>query len=241
MVSRILAAIAVWFVLSLTVGYALQEASAAGRLKAVPTPGVVLIHGGGFVGGDPSSMEADANYFRSAGYRALTCRYTLGNIGAAITDVHNCVKTFKEQGRKVILWGVSAGGTLAEAVGLTGYGDLIVAAMAPTNFNNWVSPDPAGWYGSPSYWAYMGNPTTAQKAAWSPVNRIDYDSAPLLMLHSYNDTLVGLEQPNQLAQAIAAKGRPANFIMMDTGHVFNDAAKWQAVQWMVQKLPPSGV
>lgn len=225
-------------------GYSIDDAQAARKAVAsqlMPTPGIVLVHGGGFTGGSTSTMEDESASFRSAGYKTLNCNYSLTNIGQAITDVHNCVKTFKDQGRKVILWGESAGGTLAEAVGVTGYADAVVAAASPTNFLNWKAPD-GEWFGTDIWWAnaFTVPVTLEQRRAWSPLFRIDSDSAPLLLFHSNNDTLVGLEQPTQLYQALQARGREVGFVPMgDSYHSFTGGYQAIAANWVTSRWPPS--
>lgn len=92
-----------------------------------PFPAVVLVHGGGWVAGDPSVMAGLARYLSSNGYVTVNTSYALarGEPGfpAAVDDVACAVAfaaTHPDSDGSVAVIGHSAGAHLSALVGLTG-------------------------------------------------------------------------------------------------------------------------
>src|SRR4051794_25618116 len=92
-------------------------------------PGVVLIHGGGFNGGDPKALLPLAAKLAQAGYvaAAVSYRFTprfqfpaqLHDVKAAVRFLRSNAERFSLQPDKMCAVGRSAGGTLALFLGLT--------------------------------------------------------------------------------------------------------------------------
>lgn len=97
-----------------------------------PFPSVVLVHGGGWVAGDPSIMRPLANYLTDAGYITVNTPYKLSDSDAgfpqAVDDVACAVRyaaAHPDSDGTVALIGHSAGAHISAIVALTGdlYGD----------------------------------------------------------------------------------------------------------------------
>jgi len=93
-----------------------------------PFPGVVLVHGGGWVTGDPSIMDPLADYLNANGFLTVNTRYTLATLEhpgfpAAIEDVGCAVRfasTHPDSDGSVAVIGHSAGAHIGAIVALTG-------------------------------------------------------------------------------------------------------------------------
>lgn len=97
-----------------------------------PFPSVVLVHGGGWVAGDPSIMRALASHLTAAGFLTVNTPYMLANrdpgFPGALDDVACAVRYAAAHPRSdgtVAIVGHSAGAHLAAVVALTGdrYGE----------------------------------------------------------------------------------------------------------------------
>lgn len=92
-----------------------------------PFPTVVLVHGGGWVAGDPSSMTDLAVYLTENGFLTVNTPYQLAvdaaSFPAAVDDVACAVRlaaSLPESNGKVAVLGHSAGAHLSALVALTG-------------------------------------------------------------------------------------------------------------------------
>ncbi len=104
------------------------------------TPTVLLLHGGGWHGGNASSMDAWRADFEAHGYRARAIAYPLGSVTGSIDFVNAVVQEERLRGAPVIAYGISAGGTIAAALAATGRVNGAVDLMGPTDFTRWLSP-----------------------------------------------------------------------------------------------------
>lgn len=93
-----------------------------------PFPAVVLVHGGGWVGGDPGIMRPLADYLNANGYLTVNTRYALSSLEEpgfpqAIDDVACAVRlaaSHPDSDGTVALIGHSAGAHIGAVVALTG-------------------------------------------------------------------------------------------------------------------------
>ncbi|HEX6220127.1 MAG TPA: alpha/beta hydrolase [Acidimicrobiia bacterium] len=93
-----------------------------------PFPAVVLVHGGGWVTGDPSIMGPLARHLNDNGFLTVNTRYALSSLGVpgyprAVDDVACAVRvaaTHPESDGTVAIIGHSAGAHLGALVALTG-------------------------------------------------------------------------------------------------------------------------
>lgn len=92
-----------------------------------PFPAVVLVHGGGWLGGDPSIMRSLATFLTSEGFLTVNTPYKLSNespgFPQAVDDVACAVRyaaAHPDSDGTVALIGHSAGGQISAIVALTG-------------------------------------------------------------------------------------------------------------------------
>jgi acetyl esterase/lipase len=92
-----------------------------------PFPAVVLVHGGGWLGGDPSIMRALARFLTDEGFLTINTPYKLSNeslgFPEAVDDVACAVRyaaAHPDSDGTVALIGHSAGGHISAIVALTG-------------------------------------------------------------------------------------------------------------------------
>ncbi len=76
-------------------------------------PLVLLLHAGGFLLEDESSMSEAMTIADEAGFETAVVEYPLGDLQAAVAHVKKVARRAGRGGRKVYAYGESAGGTLA--------------------------------------------------------------------------------------------------------------------------------
>ena len=93
-----------------------------------PFPAVVLVHGGGWVTGDPAIMQPLARHLNDSGFLTVNTRYSLASLGVpgfpqAVDDVACAVRvaaSLPESDGTVAIIGHSAGAHIGAIVALTG-------------------------------------------------------------------------------------------------------------------------
>src|SRR5690242_8430477 len=109
-------------------------AGSAGGAHAAPA--IVLVHGGGWQSGDKASLAGIATAFAQAGFSSFSVDYRLAPAApypAAVDDVAAVLRWLREPAQvqrfgidpaRLGLFGVSAGGTIAAWVAMSGTGPL---------------------------------------------------------------------------------------------------------------------
>lgn len=190
-----------------------------------PHPSAVIVHGGGFLGGN-RRMRAVRTVRRAlvgAGYAVATFDYRLPGRGAslddALDDLHAMVRWWRAR-RKVLrldpdrvsVIGLSAGAALATMIPASlGRLHRLAAIYGPVDFSilpPWVprallrTRDPEVWRGR------------------SPTLSCDVD-VPLLLQHGVQDGIVPVEHSVRLARARRERGLPVEAHYYDgIGHGF---------------------
>jgi acetyl esterase/lipase len=198
---------------------------------------ILLLHGGGFTGGLPSSAEPVAGNLRAYGYTVNVVPYRdenpNGNILGEIATVRRYAKEAAARG-PVIAYGLSAGGTLAGALAARGEVDGAVVAGGPTNLLTWTCLAPLTL---PSYWSGMGM-TVADRREASPIFRLDGRQSPQLLLYGDIDPLVTIDQGLSYFAAAQHAQPDTKFTLMTLSpHAFRDVYRDQARQWIQQRWP----
>ncbi len=202
---------------------------------------VLVLHGGGFVGGTPASVEPIAKELRGAGYNAIAVPYRdenpNGNVLGEIATVRRYVKDAEGYG-PVIAYGVSAGGTLAAALAARGEIAGAVVAGGPTNLLTWICVVPPVTV-TPAYWNGLGMSIGDRRAA-SPYFRLDGHQSPQLLLYGDIDPIVPIDQGLNYFRA-ALKGQPdTTYTLMPVSpHAFRQPYRTEARQWIQQRWPVS--
>ena len=203
-----------------------------------PQPLVLLVHGGpqarDYWGYDPQHQQlANRGYHvMSVNYRGSTgfgkAHQLAGEgewYGRMQDDLVDAVHWAVDEGiadpKRLAIMGASYGGYAALA-GLTRDPELFAAAVAevgPSNLRTLLA-------GLPPYWAF-GRPVfermigvgSVDLDAISPINHVDRIQRPLLLGHGANDPRVKLEESETIAEAMAGRGLPVDFVVFpDEGH-----------------------
>lgn len=202
---------------------------------------VLVLHGGGFVGGTPASVEPIAKELRGAGYNAIAVPYRdenpTGNVLGEIATVRRYAQDAEGYG-PVIAYGVSAGGTLAAALAARGEVAGAVVAGGPTNLLTWISVVPPVTV-IPSFWKGLGMSVADRRAA-SPYFRLNGHQSPQLLLYGDIDPIVPIDQGVNYFRA-AHKGQvDTKYTLMPISpHAFRQPYATEARQWIQQRWPVS--
>ncbi len=199
-------------------------------------PAVVIIHGGGFTGGQRDAareLNIGGNLARN-GYIGMSIDYLLSK-GGAVTwpqNLHDCktaVRWLRANATRlqvdadhIGVIGGSAGGHLAAMVGLTVPADGLdpkephgevssrvqcaVDLYGPAEFGSWHDVKMLGK-------KFSEAPELYRLA--SPVTYVRKDSPPLLILHGTGDTSVPLDQSRQLAAACQKAGMEHELVIVE--------------------------
>jgi acetyl esterase/lipase len=209
-------------------------------MRLATTVTVLLLHGGGFTGGDPSSVEPLVRDLRAVGYDALAVDYRsenpTGNVLGEIATVRRHVREVEARG-PVVAYGVSAGGTLAAALAARGEVDGAVVAGGPTNLLSWVGLSPLPTEG---FWQRLGMDHAARRAA-SPYFRLDGSQSPQLLLYGDVDPIVPIDQGLNYLRA-ALKGQPDTMLslMGVAPHIYWPSYRLLARKWIQARWPVGG-
>ncbi len=211
-------------------------------------PLVVWVHGGGWESGDRRGVKAKdlvahGVAVASVGYRlSQTAKFP-----AQIEDVKAAVRWLRAHAGEygidpahVAAWGLSAGGHLVALLGTTGHTrqfdvgenldqssavQCVVDWFGPSDFFHWGDPEaPAAFFDltdDPIARLLGGSINTRRELtrAANPVDWVDKDSAPFLIMHGDRDTTVPLQQSRELDAALHKAGVESTLIVVSgAGH-----------------------
>ena len=210
-----------------------------------PRPGMVIIHGGGWVSGDKrTGMWGDLPLeYAQHGYVTVSLNYrfaTEAPLPACIEDVKCAVRWLRAQAKEYNLdprriggFGNSAGAHLVAMLALSGpqaglegdgpYQDqpsslqAACVAATPADFSNWGSARPGG----PERGAgrlFGASPETAAERArrCSPVTYASAAAPPFLVIHGNADSTVPVSQAERLVKALREAGaRNVTYMLFD--------------------------
>jgi len=197
-------------------------------------PGIVIIHGGGFTGGDKGAKREQniGSTLAANGYVCISINYALAKPGQPTwpRNLHDCkqaVRFLRKHAEKyhvdpdhIGVIGGSAGGHLSAMVGLTD----AKAGLDP------MGPD-AGISCRVQAIVTMYGPAELRKDTVklpgtreqvpdlyklaSPVTHVSKDNPPVLLLHGTADKLVPVTQSEQLAEALKKAGVEHQLIIVE--------------------------
>jgi acetyl esterase/lipase len=190
-------------------------------------PAVVLVHGGGWSGGDKSSMSGLASAFAQAGFSSFSVDYRLAPAApypAGVDDVAAAVRWLRDPAQvqrfgidpsRMGLFGVSAGGTLASWVAMSGHGALDDGARVRA-VASWSGPMALVKYavkaipGAPgsAVGVYLGcepRSCPSRVRAASPIAHVDGSDPPMLIANSRHE-IVPVDQARAMDGALAVAG-----------------------------------
>jgi acetyl esterase/lipase len=209
-----------------------------------PFPAVLVIHGGGWRGGDKSNNRAALTEFARRGYVAISPQYRfcpkdpfpaqVHDVKAAVRWLRGHKDDYKLDADHIGAVGFSAGGHLSLMLGVTGPEDGLegdAASDAPSSrvqaVVNYFGPADLAAADIPEVSLplvkdFLGGsakekPQVAAKA--SPLTFISADDAPILTFQGTKDNLVPFTQAEKLTDAMAKAGVGGRTeLMLGAGH-----------------------
>ncbi len=174
-----------------------------------PRPALLLLHGGGWEGGEPGELEYYADHFARLGYLAATAEYRLAwrdrtTPFDAMDDARAALGVlaggldgrFPVDGRRIAVFGVSAGGHLAFWAARDAAPDRRPAALVVLGAALDTAPD--GGFGL----HILGD----RWAEASPLLHVSPDLPPTLVIHAVDDEVVPVAGARRFAGALRAAG-----------------------------------
>ena len=223
---------------------------------SAPTPGVVLVHGGGWVGGDPSQAGGNGLHFARRGIATVSISYRLApehRFPAALDDVRRGLRYVRANAAefgidpdRLFLMGLSAGAHLAMLAHLAGPVSALAPDLPPALRD--VAEEVCGvivHYGPYDLarrkpidgWDPIGDflGDRAGDPEWvrlaSPVQHATFATAPVLLIHGTADTVVSYRESERMHRALADAGRTSELLLLDGApHAFQIDWKGEANQ-----------
>lgn len=210
-----------------------------------PVPGVLLLHGGGWRGGDRTQLRGYGILLGRAGYLCIASEYRLVPEGvwpAQVEDAKAAVRWMRANAGqlgldadRIAVEGNSAGGHLALLVAgtpdrpeLEGTGGnpeassavrAAIAVYPPSLFH--YGPAQRG---SVPLAAMADEPSGGLARVASPLSYVEAGFPPTLLIHGGADELVPVEASEVMYQALAAVGVPVELhIYAEQAHAFDAA------------------
>ena len=213
-------------------------------------PGVVIIHGGGWTGGDKAAAREIniGSTLAAQGYVCMSINYQLAKPGqptfpANIQEAKHAVRWLRRNAARFQLdtehigaIGGSAGGHLTALLAVTGPEcglDPAEDADVSCRIQAAVPLYPhcaSTWQGGTPLQTYDNLPMFAKTHAeapqlWdsaSPIKNVSRDDPPMLLLHGTADKTTPLEQSTRLREAAVAAGVPCELIVVEgAAHAFH--------------------
>lgn len=210
--------------MTLMAALVLCMASAPVQAKAAK-PTVVLIPGGGWLTADPAGMAAPLNDLRSHGIRARVISYPLGDPLRAERYMERVVSKIRGP---VVLYGMSAGGTIAAALAATGQVAGAVNVEGPTDLLRWITP-----FGIALRQKLHLRPALLRAA--SPYWRLTDRVSPQLNFCGKNDQFVNCRLIAAYARASLSRQRDSKFYATTASHELRQSEMDIARQWIMHR------
>jgi alpha-L-fucosidase 2 len=200
-----------------------------------PFPAVLIVHGGGFTGGDRRHAVAPLREALSDGdFVWFSIDYRLApaykpsdasdDVDAAVGFVRRHARQFKVDSSRIALLGESAGGYLVLMAAARLGGNQIQAVAA-------VGGPAQLWTLAPEIVAHVetvfGIKGEAALRSVSPISHISTSMPPVLLLHGTGDSHVPLAQAEALCRAMKAKQQSCELHAVQGGG--HSANEWAAM------------
>ena len=210
-------------------------------------PGLVIVHGGGWRGGDKGGgrWRSTPLQYAAKGYVCISVNYRLTDeapFPVCVEDVKCAVRWLRANADKhgldplrIGAYGNSAGAHLVAMLGLVGpdarlEGDgphqeqsslvqAVCCSATPTDFSNWGGPGKL----SPAELSLLAGPAETladRKKQASPISYVGPDAPPFLIIHGTADRTVPFSQGERFATALKNAGaKDVTFLEFeDAGH-----------------------
>jgi acetyl esterase/lipase len=209
-----------------------------------PRPAVVLIHGGGWISFDKSTMRGMGNFLARSGYVAVSVDYRLFDWRenpwpTQLDDVQRSVRWLRANASKYNIdanrigsFGHSSGAQLAALLGMVDTRDNSDPALAKYSSRVQAVVDVSGPSdflanhdadGDAFLASFFGGDSAKLAEVWrsaSPVFNVDKSNAPFLIVHGTSDHDVPIAQAQELYDKLHQAGVAVTLIKIDEGHTF---------------------
>ncbi|MBI4570114.1 MAG: alpha/beta hydrolase [Planctomycetes bacterium] len=212
-------------------------------------PGVVWVHGGGWMGGDYNSEAKQARLTATRGYVAISIGYRLlpkHPFPACIADVKTAVRWLRAHAAehrldptRVAAVGASAGGHLVALLGtsdanaeMDGDGPYaeqssrVQCVVSICGVHDFTRPNFAS---APIIWQFLGGRLEEKRATYelaSPIHHVTADDPPTLLIHGTADILVPIIQSRLMLARLKEAGVEAELLEVEgADHGFSRGAK----------------
>lgn len=204
-----------------------------------PYAAVLVIHGGGWEGGDRDDMDSFCERLAEHGYVAVTVDYRdapaytfpaqLHDIQQAVRWLRNKAESLRVEPDRIGVLGYSAGGHLAALLGSVGEGDpldvphggadtrvrAVVSGAGPTDLRKYEGGDLV-----PQFIGGSQEQMPDAFALASPITHVSANDPPMFFYHGTFDTLVPSDHSEDMKKALDAAGVPAElYLLSGLGHV----------------------
>ena len=209
-------------------------------------PGVLLVHGGGWAGGNRSHTELIAEKLARRGFVVVNATYRLApaaRFPAPLHDLQQALRWMRDHAAELRLdparigaWGYSAGAHLVSLLGLLGPADALYDAQVRVRaiVAGGVPSDLRKYRGGTLVPAFLGerwSPDSPVFRAASPVTYVRPDCPPVFLYHGGADRLVRPDQAIDFKAALDAAGvRNELYLMPGLGHIMANLLDGPAVQ-----------
>lgn len=217
---------------------------------AGPFPAVMLIHGGGWTGGEPKDMAKLAERLAEQGFVAFNVAYRLApghrhpaqidDVAAALDYLRANAAQLQVDPERIGVWGYSAGAHLAALAGTrlpkAQRPQAVVAGGLPADLRKYPK--------SPIIAKLMGTELIDDRAGWtdaSPITYVDASSAPMWLYHGTWDWIVGVDNAREMHAALEAVGVESSlYLISGYGHfatfLWSSGAEDGAIQFLRRQL-----
>ncbi|MSU24591.1 MAG: alpha/beta hydrolase [Opitutus sp.] len=199
---------------------------------SAPRPCVIVVHGGGWDGGDRSEIAQFNHWLAACGYAVAAIDYRLApkfpwpasrdDVLAAIAFLKKNAATLDLDATRLVLFGRSAGGNLAEATAYAA-GDAairgVIAFYAPADLHfAYAYSREDDLLKSPQLLRqYLGGPPESARAAYDGASgylHVSKNVPPTLLVHGQLDPLVWHRQSERLDVRLTEHGVPHAFVSL---------------------------
>lgn len=205
-------------------------------------PGIILVHGGGWSGGDKTEMQFLADRLVKAGFACFSINYRLApeyrwpacveDVRTAVQWVRNNAGEYNCDAHRIVLLGYSAGGHLACHAAVTadmaGKPAAVVLLAGPIDHE----ADSVRRGGlSSSMQKLLGRAASIEDnrktlREISPIQHVDAGLPPFVLVHGTEDTSVPYDQSMSLRARLVENGVSCELITLEgAGHRI---AEWEA-------------
>jgi acetyl esterase/lipase len=221
---------------------------------AGPFPAVIIVHGGGFIGGNKQMYVTPMfEPLTRAGFAWFSIDYRLApqyKFPAAVEDVDRAIEFVKSHAahlkvdrRRIALLGESAGGYLVSYVGTQTEPQWRVAAVVsfygPHNLMGEYEMRKRQGAAPGALTAFLGITTFDDNAfdllkQNSPINRVRKGMPPYLLLHGAKDTVVDYQQSVDMCDRLRQAGDACELYTVEGGK--HGMGNWEATPTYKQKV-----